>query len=233
MEGVFVLLIVGVNGLTDLVGGSARRDQGRLQTRGPRLQRQHHLADVARDDDVDLVLVDRALEGANGIGRGGVIVVGDDFDLASVDAALGIDLVGGKLGGLRDRSAGDGLRFRNDADLDRIGGECRTGSRQHEAQGRRAKQRTQKRRSGCCYHDVSLRYLRPFRPCGYCSPACVPSKRNPSRLHRHGKNRLGWYDPGTFLERPKSSQPARFRGSVNGAAEGPEGPSRLRERFPC
>ena len=71
----------------------------------------------------DLVVADRALEGADGIGRRGVVVIGDDFDLASVDAALGVDFVGGELSGLRDRGAGDRLGFRDDADLDRIGGE--------------------------------------------------------------------------------------------------------------
>src|SRR6202035_2104935 len=67
VEGVFVLLIVGVNALADFVGGRTRRDEGRLQARGPRLQRQHDFADIARDDDVDLVFIDRALEGANGV----------------------------------------------------------------------------------------------------------------------------------------------------------------------
>jgi hypothetical protein len=44
------------------------------------------------------------------------------FDLAAVDAALGVDFVGGHLGRLRDRGAGDRLRFRDDADLDGVGG---------------------------------------------------------------------------------------------------------------
>src|SRR6202034_763160 len=76
VEGVLVLLIVGVNALADLVRGRTRRDEGRLQARGLGLERQHHFADVACDDDVDLVFVDRALEGANGIGRRGVVVIG-------------------------------------------------------------------------------------------------------------------------------------------------------------
>ena len=81
MEGIFVLVVIVMHALADLVGRSTRRDEGRLQARGPGFQRQHDLADVARDDDVDLVLIDRALEGANGIGRGRVVVVGDDLDL--------------------------------------------------------------------------------------------------------------------------------------------------------
>jgi hypothetical protein len=47
-----------------------------------------------------------------------VVVVGDDLDLAAVDAALGVDLVGRHLGRLRDRRAGDRLRLGDDADLD-------------------------------------------------------------------------------------------------------------------
>ena len=48
-----------------------------------------------------------------------MIVVGDDLDLAPVNAALGVDLVGGEVGGLRDRGARDRLRLRDHADLDR------------------------------------------------------------------------------------------------------------------
>jgi hypothetical protein len=52
-----------------------------------------------------------------------MVVVGDDFDLAAVDAALGVDLIGGDLGGLRDRRAGNRLGLGDDADLDRVRGQ--------------------------------------------------------------------------------------------------------------
>ena len=48
-----------------------------------------------------------------------MVVVRDDFDLAPVDAALGVDLVGGELSGLGDRGTRDRLRFGDHADLDR------------------------------------------------------------------------------------------------------------------
>src|SRR6185369_6110997 len=104
--------------LADFVRGCAGRDERRLQARGPRLQRQHYLADVACDDGVDLVLVDRALKCTYRVRRGRVIVVADDFDLAAVDAALGVDLVGRQLRGLGDRSARDGLGFGDHTDLE-------------------------------------------------------------------------------------------------------------------
>ena len=131
MEGVFVVLVVLGDVLGDDVGRRARRDHHRLQARRPRFERQHHLADVARDHSVDVILVDRALERAHRLGRGGMVVVGDDLDLAPVDAALGVDLVGGDLRCLRDRGASDRLRLRDHADLDRrIIGPGRLGERQ-------------------------------------------------------------------------------------------------------
>ena len=58
-----------------------------------------------------------------------MIVIRDNLDLAAVDPACGVDLVGCKLGGERDRRAGDSLRFSNDADFDgvfrlRVCGRC-------------------------------------------------------------------------------------------------------------
>ena len=47
-----------------------------------------------------------------------MIVVGDDLNLSPVDAALGVDLVGGDLSRLRNRGARDRLRLRDHADLD-------------------------------------------------------------------------------------------------------------------
>ena len=49
-----------------------------------------------------------------------MIVIDDDLDLAAVRAALGVDLVGGELGGQRDRGTGDRLGFGDDADADRL-----------------------------------------------------------------------------------------------------------------
>jgi hypothetical protein len=120
VEGIFVLLVIGMNGLADLVGGRARRDEGRLQARRPRLQRQHDFADVAGYDNVDFVFIDCALERSNRVCGRGVIVIRDDFDLAAADSALGVDLVGSQLGGLRNGRPGDGLGLRDDADLDRV-----------------------------------------------------------------------------------------------------------------
>jgi hypothetical protein len=159
VEGVFVLLVIGMDALADLVGGSARRDEWRLETRRPGLQRQHDFADVAGDDEVDLVLIDRTLERANRVGRGGVVVIGDDFDLAAIDTALGVDFVGGHLGGLRDRCPGNGLRLGDDADLDRVRGQRLTGRRRQQAKRGRAEKSRQgpgHGRSGCFCHIVSL-----------------------------------------------------------------------------
>ena len=69
-----------------------------------------------------------------------MVVVGDDFDLAAVDATLGVDLVGGHLGGLRDRRAGDRLGFGNHADFDGIGGQGLTGSRRQKTERSRSEQ---------------------------------------------------------------------------------------------
>ena len=66
-----------------------------------------------------MVVVDGALEGAHGLGGGGMVVVGHQLQLAPADAALGVDLIHGELGGERDRGAGDRLIFRDHADLDR------------------------------------------------------------------------------------------------------------------
>src|SRR6185437_5371185 len=78
-----------------------------------------HLADIAGDHRVHMILADGTLEGAHRFGRGRMIVVGDDLDLASVDAAGGVDLVGGELRAHRDGRAGHGLRLGDHADADR------------------------------------------------------------------------------------------------------------------
>ena len=64
-----------------------------------------------------------------------MVVIGDDLDLAPVDAALGVDLVGGDLRRLRDRGAGDRLRLRDHADLNWRGvvGPGRLGGGKHES----------------------------------------------------------------------------------------------------
>src|SRR3954451_21732962 len=102
MEGIFVFLIIVVNAFADLVGRGTRGDEGSFQARSPRVKSQHDLADIAGDDDVDLVIVHGALEGADGIRGGRMVVVSDDFYLAPVDAALGVNLLGRHLRGLRD-----------------------------------------------------------------------------------------------------------------------------------
>ena len=118
MESVLVVGVVVVDVLGDIRRGRARRDEYLVQARRPRLDRQRYLADIAADDGVDLVLVDRALEGAHRVGGGGVVVIGDDLDLVALDAALGVDLVRRELRRLRDRGAGDRRILANDADLD-------------------------------------------------------------------------------------------------------------------
>ena len=120
MEGVFVLVVVVVNRLGDLVAGGARGDQRHVQPCRPGLQRQHDLADVAGDHRADLVVRDGALECANRVGGRALVVIGDDLDLAAVDAALGIDFVGGDLSAARGCRAGDRLDLGDDADLDRL-----------------------------------------------------------------------------------------------------------------
>jgi hypothetical protein len=67
-----------------------------------------------------MILGGGALKCTDGFRGGGMVVVGDEFDLASVDPARGVYLVGGKLSSLGNRSAGDRLRLGNDADLDRL-----------------------------------------------------------------------------------------------------------------
>ena len=119
VEDVFLLLIVLGDVLGDDVGRRAGRDHDRFQAPRPRFEGQHHLADVARDHRVDVILAHRALEGAHRFGGGRMVVVGDDLDLAPVDSALGVDLVGGELSRLRDRGACDRLRLGDHADLDR------------------------------------------------------------------------------------------------------------------
>lgn len=125
VEGVLVARVVLVDREVDLVGGGTGRDHRRLEPRRPGHQCQHHLGDVAGDDEVDLVLGDRPLEGPDRVGGGGLVVVTDDLDLAPVDPAVGVDLVGGELDGLRDRGADDRLRLLgDDPDPDRVGGAC-------------------------------------------------------------------------------------------------------------
>src|ERR1019366_1898981 len=111
------------------ITGGARRDPHRLEASGPRLESKHDLADIARDDGVDVILIRCPLERAHRFRGGRVIVIRDNLDLAAVDPACGVDLVGCKLGGERDRRAGDSLRFSNDADFDgvfrlRVCGRC-------------------------------------------------------------------------------------------------------------
>ena len=101
-----------------------------------------------------MVLADGALEGADGVGGRRVVVIDDDLHLAAVDAALGVDLVGGKLCGLRDRRTGDRLRLGDHPDLDRrLGGQRRgrkPGQCDHASGGT----------FDCLQHDTfSLRYF--------------------------------------------------------------------------
>ena len=135
VEGVFEVVVILGDVLRDDVGGGAGRHHHGLQAAGPGLERQHDLADVAGDHRVDVILVGGALERAHGLGGGGMIVVSDNLDLLAVDAACGVDLVGGKLGGLRDRRAGDRLGLGDDADLDGVFRVARR--RQHEREAGR------------------------------------------------------------------------------------------------
>ena len=135
VEGVFEMVVVVVDMLGDLVAGRAGGDERHVQPRRPRLDRQHDLADIAADDRDHLVLAHGALEGAHRVGRGGMIVVGDDLDLAAVDPAMGVDVVGGKRGRLGQRGAGDRGFLADDADSDRLG-VCRD-----RGQGREDRQR--------------------------------------------------------------------------------------------
>jgi hypothetical protein len=184
VEGVFVLVILVVDALADLVGGRAGSDERGLQPRRPGLQRQHHFRDVAGDDDVHLVLVDRALEGANRVRRRTVVVIGDDFYSASIDAALGVDFVGGELCRLWDRCARDGLGFGDDADLDGIGGEGNAGPHAERGRGQQGAQRPLVGVSYC--HDLisfSLDWL--------CGRAFEQPRFNCNLVGEHGKrNRL-------------------------------------------
>ena len=59
------------------------------------------------DDGLHVILLGGALEGAYRVGGGGMIVVDDDLDLAPVDAAMGVDVVGGELRALADRLPDD------------------------------------------------------------------------------------------------------------------------------
>src|SRR4051812_26100996 len=64
-----------------------------------------------------------------------MIVVRDDLDLAAVDAAIGVYLVGGELCRLGDGGAGNRLRFRDHADPDRVGRKRRARRHQHSGRG--------------------------------------------------------------------------------------------------
>ena len=143
VEGVAVARVVLVDGDADLVGGGPRRDHRGLEPGRPRHQGQHDLGDVAGDDEVDLVLADRPLERADRVGGGTLVVVGHDLDLAPVDPALGVDLVGGELDRLRDRGAGHRLRLGDHADLERVGraGLSRQDQPRSEQRGQRAPNR--------------------------------------------------------------------------------------------
>ena len=84
-----------------------------------------------------------------------MIVIGDDFDLASVDTALGVDFVGRQLRRLRDRGAGNCLGFGDDADLDRVGGGGLTRRHCHEPEHRSADKASQcaaDREAGFSFH---------------------------------------------------------------------------------
>ena len=107
VEHVFEVVVILGDVLSDDVRGRARRHRHHFQPSGPRFERQDDLADVARDHRVDVILRGGALEGAHRLGGGGMVVVSDDLDLAAVDAAGGVDLIGGELRGLWDRGAGD------------------------------------------------------------------------------------------------------------------------------
>ena len=101
MECVFKIIVVLGNVLRDDVGSGARRYHHRLETASPRLKRENDFADIAGDDRIDMILGRGALKRAHGFRGGGVPVVCDDLDLAAVDAAFGVDLVGSELGSLR------------------------------------------------------------------------------------------------------------------------------------
>ncbi len=70
MEGVFEIAVILGDVLGNDVGCRARCDHHGLQASAPRLKRKNHLADVARNHRIDVVLVHRALESANQLGGG-------------------------------------------------------------------------------------------------------------------------------------------------------------------
>ena len=179
VEGVFVVLVVLGDVLGDDVGRRARRDEHGLEPPRPRLERQHDLADVAPDHRIDVILVDGALERPHRFGRGRMVVVRDDLDLAPIDAALGVDLVGGDLRGLRNRRAGDGLRFGDHADPDRplVIGPGRRGQCEHESGRSRAEQACCARRS----HFISRHLCSSLNRCG---PSASTLPCSPSRCKR-------------------------------------------------
>ena len=105
MKSVFEVVVVVVHGLGYQIAGGTRRNERHVQTRRPGFEGKDDLADIAADDRDYLVLVHRALEGAHRVGGGRVIVISNDFDLAAVDAAMGVDVVGSHDGGPGQRSA--------------------------------------------------------------------------------------------------------------------------------
>ena len=148
MKIILQVLVVAVDALGDLVARRARRDGRDLEAAGPGLQRQGDLAGVGGDDRVHLVLVRRALEGADRVGGGVVVVVGDDLDHTAIHAAVRIDLVCGDHGGVGDGDAADSGVLGDHADADRIGGMGRAGH--GDGQGEGGQQVTQR-------HGTSLR----------------------------------------------------------------------------
>jgi hypothetical protein len=131
VKGILIVVVVVVDRLGNQVAGGAGRDERHVQPRRPRFDGEHHLADIAADHGDDFVLAHGALESAHRVGRGGMIVIGNDFDLATVDAAAGVDVVGGHGGGLGQRRAGNRGFLADHADSDRLGILCARAERRH------------------------------------------------------------------------------------------------------
>jgi hypothetical protein len=92
-------------GRVELVGELRRRQREELRDTGVEqdiLRRQHGGRAHRADHGEDLVLLDHLLAGEHGLLRVVLRVLGDQPDLAAVDAALGIDFVDGELHAVQD-----------------------------------------------------------------------------------------------------------------------------------
>jgi hypothetical protein len=119
VEDVLPGLVVGVDVFGEFVGGGTGDHVGLVQAGGPGFEGEGDFADEGADHGDGVILLDHALERPDGVGGREVVVLDQEVDLAAIDAAFRVDLLGGEGGTVGDGLAGDGAEFGGDADGDR------------------------------------------------------------------------------------------------------------------